>query len=99
MTSESPTPKLSLPWIVNPQYGKSNDFPPVFEDDRILVAIPRKENSCPWNSHDFQVITATRDGFRLADSDPDYWDWSWKEVSHYIPLDGARTQQDLENLE
>jgi len=97
MTDESPTPKLPLPWIVNPHYGESLDPPPVFVGDRMLIAVPLAKKSWSIFVYDIQVIVAAEVGFDL--NGESWSDWSWWDVSHYIPLDGARTQQDLENLE
>lgn len=89
---KGPTPRMPLPWIENAE-RETADGPPCLVGDRFLIAVPLSRGG-----HDVTVIVADERGWN--DSEGESWSaWDWSSVSHYVPLDGLRTKEELEDCE
>lgn len=87
-----PTPRMPLPWIENTE-RETADGPPCLVGDRFLIAVPLSRGG-----YEYSVIVADEVGW--TDPDGESWSaWAWSSVSHYIPLDGQRTKEELEDCE
>ena len=85
----SPTPRMPLPWLRNPEFD-NDERPPMLVGDRFLVAVPLSSGG-----FDLAVIVADEVGFNGSDGDA--WSaWDWSDVEFYIPLDGPRTSQEVD---